>query len=193
MNQGLIGQIAGFIALVSFVPYFLSILRGETKPQRVTFAIWSFVNIVTLLSYFAAGARETIWILFVYAIFQIVVFILSLKYGMGGFNKLDIACLGGATLGILLWAITKNPLTALYITIFVEFLGWIPTAKKVYLIPTTENTLSWSIASIAALLNLFALTSLRPQISLYPIYLFLGDFIIAFLLLFPKLRFKLNL
>ncbi len=190
MNQALIGQIAGLIAFIAFIPYFLSILRGETRPERATFAIWSFVNIVTLLSYFAAGARETIWILFVYTVLQIAVFILSLKYGMGGFNKFDIICLGGATLGMLLWIITKNPLTALYLAVFSEFLGWVPTVKKVYLFPETENTLSWSIGAVATLLNLFALTSLKPEISLYPIYLFLGEFIITFLLLFPKMRYQ---
>jgi hypothetical protein len=184
-----LGFIAGFIAFISFIPYVISILKGETKPQRATFAIWSAINLVTLLSYFASGARETIWVLAVYTILQIGVFLLSLKYGMGGLEKVDLVCLAGAILGIVAWTATKDPVMALYISIAVEFLGWLPLIKKVYLHPKTENTLSWSLAGLAALLNLFALTSLQPDIISYPIYLFLSEGAIAILLLFPHLRF----
>lgn len=186
------GRVAGLLALISFIPYIRSILKGETKPERATFAIWSVVNFVTLFSYFASGARETIWVPFVYCIFQVVIFLLSFKHGMGGFNKLDIICLSGAAIGVFLWISTKNPLTALYLSIFVEILGFIPTFKKSYLYPQTENTLAWSIAIVAAFLNLFAINSLKPEIIIYPIYLLLGDGSVAFLLLFPKVRIKLS-
>ncbi len=182
------GQLAGGLAFLSFFPYLHSILKGKTKPQRATFAIWSVVNIVTFLSYFASGARETIWVALVYAIFQIVIFLLSFKYGVGGSSRLDIVCLLGAATGVFLWIITKNPLTALYLSIFVEFLGLVPTIKKSYIYPKTENTLSWSIASFGSFLNLFAITSFKPEIALYPIYLFLGDIVVVLLLVLPNFR-----
>ncbi len=187
-SSAIIGQIAGLLSLISFIPYLLSIIKGDTKPERATFAIWTVVSFILLLSYLASGATDTIWIPLAYTTFQTVVFILSFKYGMGGLNKLDIACLTGAVIGIILWIITKNPTTTLYISIFLEVLGFIPTFKKSYLYPKTENTLSWSIAAIASTLNLLAVTSFRPEIFLYPIYLFLSDGGMAILLLFPKLR-----
>lgn len=188
--QNTIGLVAGFISFISFFPYLVSTLRGKTKPQRATFAIWSAIDLVILISYFASGARETIWMLGVYTLCQICVFLLSIKFGMGGLDKMDIACLAGAAVGIAAWVLTKNPTAALYISMFVEFLGLLPLIKKAYLYPQTENTLSWTLAWMAALVNLFALTSLQPNIVSYPIYLFLSEGTIAVLLLLPKTRFR---
>ena len=185
--QTIIGAVAGILAFVSFIPYINSIIKGKTKPNRATFTIWSGVNIVTISSYIVSGARTTIFVGLVYTVLQIVVLILSLKRGMGGFNPFDIACLIGATIGITLWIITKNPHTALYLGIFSEVLGLIPTLKKSYLHPDTENTLSWSIAVVGSALNLFALTSWRPEISVYPIYFFIGDLLVALLLWRPAI------
>jgi len=184
------GLIAGVLALFSFFPYVRSILKGDTKPERATFAIWTAVNLVAFFSYLASGARDTIWLVLVYTIFQTFVFLLSFKYGMGGFNKLDLICLFGAATGIVLWIITKNPATALFISIFIEFLGLVPTLKKSYLYPKTENTFAWSIAALAAIFNIFAITSFRPEIAVYPFYILLGDGTVALLLLFPTLRLR---
>ena len=186
----LFGELAAVLAFLSFIPYVRSILKGDTKPERATFGIWSVLSFVTLFSYFASGARDTIWITLVYTVCQTFVFYLSFKYGMGGWNKFDFVCITGAAFGIFFWILTKNPEIALYISIVIEILGFLPTIKKSYLYPETENTIAWSIAGIAAISNLFAITSLRPEIFLYPIYLFLGDGIVALLLLFPKLRIK---
>lgn len=183
------GQAAGIVAFVAFIPYILSILRKETKPNRATFAIWSMVNVVILLSYLASGARDTIWVAFVYTICQLIVLLLSLKYGVGGFTKLDIICLASAALGICLWILTKQPTTALYISIFVEILGFIPTIKKSYLYPKTESSFAWVIFFLASSLNLFAITSFKFEIIVYPIYNFIFDGTVMFLLVFPQIRF----
>jgi len=50
MTQSIIGVAAGLLAFVAFIPYIISILKGETKPQRATFAIWSAISLVTLFS-----------------------------------------------------------------------------------------------------------------------------------------------
>lgn len=185
-----LGVIAGVLALISFFPYLRSILQGKTKPNRATFAIWSGVNIVTIASYIASGARTTIYIGLVYATFQLVILGLSFKYGMDGFKPLDIVCLIGATIGVILWITTKNPQLALYSGIAAEAFGYLPVLKKSYLYPHTEDTTAWVISAVGATLNLCAITSLRPEISAYPIYLFVGDVSIALLLLFPRAHTK---
>lgn len=188
MIQSIIGIAAGIIAFFAFIPYIISIFKGETKPQRATFAIWSVISLVTLFSYFATGARQTIWIALVYALLQLFIFALSFKYGMGGLGKLDIICLGGAFVGIIVWLATDNPAIALYASITAEFLGYVPLFKKAYLHPETENTLSWILGLIAACLNLFALTTLRLDIALYPMYVVLSDGTVVGLLILSRRR-----
>ncbi len=181
-NQLLIGYVAGAIALLQAVPYLISIIRGHTKPERATYAIWSLVNVLTMASYIAAGARTTIWVGLAFTTTSIVVFLLSFKFGMGGLNKFDAFCLGLAAVGIVIWLTTSDPALALYFYIGVKALGYLPTLKKVYYYPKTENTLSWIMVASASVLNLFAITSWTPQIALFPLYAVAADLSLAVIL-----------
>jgi hypothetical protein len=186
MSHSLIGQISALLVFSSVFPYIGSILKGKTKPNRATFAIWSAVGLITFLSYIASGATDTLWVAMVYPLCQIVIFGLSFRYGVGGTSKLDMVCIFLACAGVILWIITKNPLTALYISVFVEILGYIPTIKKSYFFPKTESLLSWEITTVGVTLNLLAISSWRPEIFVYPVYLFTFDVIVVALLLLPK-------
>lgn len=112
----------------------------------------------------------------------IIIFILSFKYGVGGYNYLDVVCLVGAGLGLLLWWLTNNPELALYLNIFVDALGFIPTYKKAYLQPETENRLSWNLGAGSTMINLFAIDTWKLSIVLYPVYLVIFNSVVPILL-----------
>lgn len=184
----LIGRVAGVLAAVAFLPYIVSILRGRTTPNRATWAIWSMAGIILASSYYASGARSTVWVAISYAIFYVIVFLLSLKYGVGGYAKLDIICLTGAIVGLLAWIAGRDPVTALYIMAVINLLGTVPTIRKVYRSPESENRLAWSMDVIASILNLFAITSFSLHILVYPITALLGNTAIVLLLFVPRRR-----
>ncbi|HMS92636.1 MAG TPA: hypothetical protein PJ993_03590 [Candidatus Saccharibacteria bacterium] len=192
-TQILLGQLAGVVAFCSVIPYIVSIFRGKTKPSRSSYAIWSVVEIVWVTSYIAAGATTTKWTGIVFAISAVLIFILSLKYGMGGLNAFDVPCLILAGIAILVWVTTKNPILADYMSTLAVFIGYLPIVKKAYLWPDTENTLSWALYAIATILTVAALTTLQPAISLRPFISMTLAIIITSLLLFPKWRYKKEL
>lgn len=194
INKATIGAIAGFIAAIAYIPYIISILKGKSKPSRATFFIWSLINFVLLTSYIASGARTTIWTISAYTVGAFIVLLLSLspKRGMGGFNKLDISCVIGAVIGIVLWIVTDDPRTALYISIIIDALGFVPTFRKVYLDPKSEALPGWAMGCFAAGLNVIAITSLKPEMAVYPIYTLTSTLALVSLMLFPGIRYKRN-
>jgi hypothetical protein len=192
MNHALIGELAGALAIIQIIPYIVSILRGHTKPERASYLIWLLVDVIAISSYIAVGARTTIWTSLVFVFTGLLVFILSIKHGMGGFSTFDIICLLLACIGVVIWVSTKNALIALYFSNFVVTIGYLPTIKKAYFFPRTENTLSWTLTAIASTLNIFALTTLAPHIALTPIRAAVTQGIVAYLLLFPSSRFKVR-
>jgi hypothetical protein len=109
---------------------------------------------------------------------------------MGGFSKFDITCLLLALVGIITWVSTKNALLTLYFGTFVILIGYLPTITKAYFLPRTENKLSWIMCTFASIINLFALTTLMPSISLLPISGAVADMVVVYLLLFPASRAK---
>lgn len=171
--------------MLQVIPYVLSILRGRTRPQRASYAIWSMVETVQLISYIASGATTTKWALLVITLNSFIIFGLSLKYGMGGHSRFDILCLLLAATAIVIWQTTNNPVFAVYLTTLAGFIGYLPTIKKAYRWPLTENLLSWGMYVAAATLNVCALTSTKLVIVLPPLAGFILSIITASLLLFP--------
>lgn len=179
---------AGIFSLLGFIPYIITIFQGKTRPNRASWSIWASLGIVLAVSNYSAGARETMWLLTAYAACQITIAILSLKHGEGGWNTFDRTCLFGAFISIVLWQLYDSPLIAISISIAIDSLGALPTIKKSYLEPESEDLFSWMMFWIAGTLNICALSQLSIELVAQPIYLFSFNSIVVFLLWLPKLQ-----
>jgi hypothetical protein len=185
-TQTLIGEAAAVVEVAQSIPYYISILRGHTRPQRASYGIWLVIETVEVASYIASGATTTKWVLIISAFNSLVIFLLSFKYGMGGANKLDIASLSLAAVAIILWITTSKPSFAVYMSVLAGCIGFIPTIRKAYLYPRTENTLSWCMYVAAVGLNVCALTTTRLVIMLPLLITLAFASVLAYLLLFPN-------
>ncbi len=176
------GKVAGVISFVAFLPYIWAILRGETRPNRATWLIWTIVGLMLGASYYSVGATHTLWVCLSYIIGPLIILILSIKYGQGGWTRLDKWCLFLAGISVALWLAFDSPLIALSINLFIDFLGAIPTIKKVYYDPKSEDLFAWSLTSLSGIVNLFAIESLALKIVIYPAYVVFATCSIALLI-----------
>ncbi|HEY0010577.1 MAG TPA: hypothetical protein VGB97_01525 [Candidatus Paceibacterota bacterium] len=185
--QTILGIIAGVIALAAYVVYVISILRGESKPNRATWWIWTLMGLILALSYFFSGASNTIWVPVVEFVGPLSIALLTLKYGEGGLgSKTDMICLFGAGVSILLWAVFRDPVVALVTNLCVDAFALFPTIKKSYLRPEGENFWAWMGTLSADTLNLFAAERFSFAILVYPVYMLLSDIIVVGLLGWKK-------
>lgn len=179
----IIGKIAGGLSLLAFVPYVLSTLRGVNRPNRATWVIWTAVGISLLASYAAAGARDTLWVSIGNLTAFIAVLLLSFKYGEGGWTPLDIGCLIAAAFGFALWWWFDSPLPTLYSGLFIDFVGAVPTIKKAWIDPRSEDLSAWILFFVANSLNLFAIREWSVAIASYPVYMVFITFLLMAILL----------
>ncbi|TAL49041.1 hypothetical protein EPN83_02085 [Patescibacteria group bacterium] len=186
--RSILGVIAGVITFLAFVPYIISTVKGDTKPERATWFIWAVVGFLLLTSYHYSGAVSTIWAAVTYFIGPLIVALISVKYGVGGWSVLDKVCLSGAAVSLILWYVTKSAPVALYINILVDFLGLIPTIVKTYNNPSSESRLSWSMSTIGNFVNLLAINRLTLSIIIFPAYFLLNTGTILLLILFRGSR-----
>ena len=177
----------GIFALMGFLPYIVTVFKGKTSPNRASWSIWASLGIILAVSNYQEGARDTMPLLTAYAICQITIAFLSFKYGEGGWNTFDRTCLFGALISIVLWQLYDSPLIAISISIAIDSLGALPTIKKSYLQPETEDLFSWMMFWIAGTCNILALTEFSA-IAAQPIYLFTFNSIVVFLLWLPKFQ-----
>lgn len=182
-----IGILAGVIAFIAYIVYIKSILKGESKPSRATWWIWTVMGGTVGLSYYFSGAENTIWVPFVEFIGPFSIALLSIKYGEGGLEeRTDLICIFGAIISIILWIIFNNPVVALVTNLLVDSFALIPTIKKSFLRPENEASSAWFGTLVGDGLNLFAIEKMTFAILIYPIYMFISDLIVVGILFIKK-------
>ncbi len=120
-----------------------------------------------------AGAGS--WLIAFGTIMCSVVFVMSLFRGEKGIVRLDVYSLVLALIGIALWIITSNPLTAVVLAAAVDVLGFIPTFRKAYSKPFEETTSNYMIAVVSYSLSIFALQSVNAVTITFPLTLVIID------------------
>lgn len=179
----LYGQIATLITAVAYLPYIVSILKNKTKPDRTTWSVLFLIGIITFFAYRSVGADATLGVALVNVIGPFIIFLLSLKFGEGWKNKNDFKYLVLSVIAVILWQLYKSPLVGLIFNLLADSIAFIPTIKKSFLRPWTEDLLTWGIFAIGSIFNLFAIEQWRFEIAIYPLYILFAEGIVVVLLL----------
>ncbi len=192
----ILGIAAGVLTIIEYAYYCWTIVKGETKPSRATWFIWAVLTVLIAFSYDAAGGDETIWVAYAAAIGTLFIAILSIRYGVGGWQPIDRIALTIAFLCLPLWFVA-GPEWVLLVTLVVDLAGIVPTIYKTYLYPTQESGIAWGMNVVGSVLNIVALGAIATwsfSEVLYPFYMLLINATLFFLIvrrsvLPPALRF----
>lgn len=186
--QETLGIASGILVTISAIPYIRDVLLKKTKPHRFTWLIWS---ILLAIAFFAQLSKGASWSLLLTAgdfTAVFIIFILSIKYGTGGTSKFDLWTLFGAGVGLLLWYITNEALTALLITILIDFLAGLLTIRKSYSYPNTETLVAYLICSFGAFLGIFSVDEYNFSLLIFPIWIFAINLSIGMTIILARRR-----
>jgi hypothetical protein len=171
LSAELLGRVAGAVSFAAFLPYVIAIVRRRARPSIATWWIWTAVGVCLCASYFATGARTTIWTPVSFVLGPFFIAILSLHYGERGASRFDRACLFAAAISIAIWWMTGVPWLALMLNIGIDALGALPTLRKTWHDPESEDRLTWGLFLIGNTLNLLAVSPWTVANASYPIYM----------------------
>ncbi len=128
----------------AYIEYNRNVIRGTTKPNGATWAIWSVIAIISTSSYFVASGD--IWkSLIPLANILLCVGTFVLAFSGGKFKKLNAIDWCALTIGIaaaVVWKMT----TATYGNLIVQvaiITGFIPTWRNVWKTPSCEDPFPW--------------------------------------------------
>lgn len=171
MIAQIFGYLSGIAILLSFVPYTKDIFLNKTKPERASWFIWAVLGLISFSTLLAKGAKYSLLLPAGQALGDIFIFILAIKYGIGGFKKRDIIALIAAGIGLILWFLTKEPLTALFIAVFIDGTGAFLTTIKSYEQPETETISAWWLTFLGGLFSCFSVKNFNITLLIFPIYI----------------------
>src|SRR4051812_14104251 len=122
-----LGLAAGAINISAIIPYLRDVLSGTTRPNIVTWSLWTLIGAVLSYAQYQAGASWTLALLIGSTFSNLIVACVAIRHGQRSYGWIDGICLVMALLAIGAWWWTSNPLFAIVIGVLAEFFAASPT------------------------------------------------------------------
>jgi len=173
-----VGILSGVIQIAAIVPYIRDMLRGTTRPNIVSWGIWTFEVLITLSAQLSAGASWSLILLISATIINITVVMLGIfGWGYKKFGWIEGICLTLSVGALVLWHITAMPLVAIMFAIAADGIAYIPTIVKAYRDPRSETASFWFLLGIVGLLSAVSSINLNVANLAFPLYYMLINFV----------------
>jgi hypothetical protein len=182
------GYISAILSIIMIIPYARDIFRKVTRPERASWFIWTILGSIAFFSQLAKGATDSLWLTAGQTVAVLVIFGLSIKYGVGGLTKRDVCALSAAGIGLILWQLTDEALYALLIVIAIDSIGTFLTMIKAYREPETETISTWIMSGTSGAFGCLAVGTLNPILLAYPFYIFVANYTIVAAMLLGRKR-----
>lgn len=189
--QQIIGGIAVLLGIFGYALYIRGILRNEVKPHFFSWFVWAILATIASVAQVLEGGGPGAWVTIATAVMSFVFAFV----GLGASSRILIAksdwfSFVGAVLAIPVWYVTGNPLWSVIMITIIDAVAFIPTFRKAYVHPATENISSYALAGIKFLFGVFALSSITLTTALYPASIVLADAIFVGMLLWRRRQLK---
>lgn len=170
--MNLLITIGTIIGILGVVPYLMAVHRGTAKPRIVTWAVWSILSAILMISSLLEGQMASAILSMLGFIDCSLVVIMGWKRGSLSIGKADIGFMIGAVVGIAALVIFRDPVLAIYIAIAVDIIAYIPTLIHGWRAPHEENLLSYICSTVAGSMLLAAAIISSHSLAgvVYPVY-----------------------
>lgn len=179
--------LGSLVAASGTIPYIIETIKGKTKPRIVTWLTWSLLTGLAAAGAFADGQIGSGVFALLGCISTGAIVVVGLRFGDRSFNALDLACMAGVAVGLVLWQLFNSPAIAVWAAIIIDFIGLVPTIKHAWEAPHEETVSTFALVFVGGALTVGAVlagggTSVTALG--YPLYaaLSLGAVVIVILL-----------
>lgn len=182
------------IATSLFAGYFYirDMVRGETKPNRVSWLIWCLAPIIASFISFSKGAGISVLPVFMAGVIPLLVLSASVwnKNAYWELGILDYICFTLALVSLLSWVFLKEGTLATIFAILADLIAFVPTYVKSWRAPDTESISAYGFGSFNAVLSISTLTVLSFNTFGFAMYLLLGNLLEIVIVLYRRKMLK---
>ncbi|OGI45781.1 hypothetical protein A2121_00990 [Candidatus Nomurabacteria bacterium GWB1_40_6] len=164
------------VNLVGLFWYIRDVIKGGTRPNLVSWFIWSLAPFIGVFFQLKAGARLSILPIFMAGFTSLVVIIVSVlkKNGYWKINSFDVVCGIISLFALILYVFTHNLSISILFAIISDGLAYIPTIRKSWNFPESETGLMYTTGIVSNIIGLLTI-----KMWTFPIYSF-GIYIVLF-------------
>lgn len=187
------GYLSIVIGITGISFYIRDIIRGKTKPNLVTWIIWTLAPFIGTFLQLKAGAGLSVLPVFMAGFTPLLVLIVASikRNSVWKITTFDIICGILSIISLVLWLITKNTDISLLFAILADGLAAVPTLVKAWKYPDTETALGYIPGVINNAIGLLIITNWSFSIYSFGIYFIIMNASIIFCIYRKKLfKFK---
>ena len=166
----LLGTAASILLLLLLVPYIKSITGSTTRPSAVSWLGWALLFVIETAAQASKGLDWSLAVPAISLLSTTIIAFIALRMGRAVWTSADRFCIALAVAAIILWAITREPLVALVLSVIADLAVSFPTIIKTYQEPESEPRVLWGLYTLGCLMAVVATTDLSIYNLLVPIY-----------------------
>ncbi len=153
--------------------YILDTIKGRTRPNRVSWFLWSATTFIGSAAAYSAGAGWAAFPVFISGVLALAVLLASFAdpKAYWKLSAFDYLCGILSVLALALWVSTGDPVLAVAFSIFADAFAFIPTLLKSIKAPESESSGTYLGGSLNAATGLLAAKSFTFSACAFPLYL----------------------
>lgn len=181
--------LAALINFIGTLSYLTATIKGQTKPNKVTWFLWALAPLIAFSAQMQEGVGLPALMTFMVGFSPLLIFLASFinKSSVWKITKFDILCGTFSLLGLFFWILTQTSTIAILFSILADAFAGIPTIVKAYKNPETENATVFLLAGTGSLITLLTIKTWTFAYFGFPVYIFL-----ICTILFGLIHFKLG-
>jgi hypothetical protein len=170
------------IQIVGIWAYIRDMLRGRTKPNRITWLGWATSPLIAAAAALSSGAGWSVLPTFMTGLLPLIVFTLSffVKKAYWKLGHFDYFCGIFSVLALVSWYLTSNPAIAVVFAILADGSAALPTIVKAWKHPETETPLAYFLGVVAVLTTFAAVSTVNFASLGFPVYLVIINSFLTF-------------
>jgi len=183
--------VAAIGSLSAALVYIRSMFRGNTKPNRVTWLMWSVAPLIAFAASASSGVGWAALPVFMSGFSPLLILSASFlaKKAYWKLSKFDYACGLLSAFALVLWWVTKEPNVAIAFAIASDGLAAVPTFTKSWRFPETESVWPYIIGVFGAASSYTAIIMWTFSAYAFPTYLIVVNLLVL-MALYNRLLFK---
>ncbi len=174
--------VAAFASLIAAFAYIRSMFKGQTKPNRVTWFMWSVAPFIATAAAVSDGTGLAVVPVFMSGLSPFLILTASFftKKAYWKTTPFDYLCGALSVIALVIWYLTNSPNLAIIFSILSDALAAVPTLAKAWSKPETESAWPYIVGMFSPMTSFVAATTWKFTEIAFPTYLAAINLLLTF-------------
>jgi len=165
-------------------------LKQMPTPNRITWFLWALVPLIAGAAQWRSGVGISTQVVLSVGLGPACIVLASFVAATGSWKlgPFDYVCGACSLAALALWAVSGDPVTAIVLSILADAAAALPTLRKAWLAPATEDRSAYLIAFAGMVLGILSVEAATFSAYAFNAYLVVVSGVLVLILYLPRRR-----